>query len=143
MVFRDGVVIHPLFFKLGLAKTHKNILLELVNYLDPSTGILSQEFSDGRIVPLTENQLTVSLGKDVAKSLNKLIAYGILAEIKIGRNRIFAVNPFVITKGLQCNGYLFKIFNKTTLTRFEEYNEYFDPAKEAEYNEFWKRLEEI
>lgn len=143
LVFQDGVVIHPLFFKMKLNKTYKNLLLQLIEMLDPATGLLSQEFSDGRIVPLTERQLSVALGKDLKDSLKELVAYGVLAEIKIARNRIYAVNPFVITKGLHCNGYLFKLFNKTTLTRFDEFNEYFNSANEAEFNKFWNRLEEI
>lgn len=142
LIFKDGVVFHPIFWKIKLPKGMKNTLMELAELIDPSTGILSEEFSDGKKVPLTERQISVKLEKEVKDAIRFLVAYGVLAEVRISRNRIYIANPFVVTKGLHCNGFLFKLFCKRTLQRFDEFNEYFSGANEAEYSKFWERLEE-
>lgn len=143
LVFKDGVVFHPIFWKIKMPKGMKNTLMELAEMIDPSTGILSEEFSGGQIVPLTERQISVKLEKDVKDAIKFLVAYGVLAEVRISRNKIYIANPFVVTKGLTCNGFLLKLFCKRTLQRFDEFNEYFSVANEAEFSKFWERLEEI
>jgi len=142
LIFKDGIVIHPLFYKLTVGKTIRQAVFALADLLDGETGLVSQDFSDGRVIPLSEKQISYALGKDMKKIIGLLVSYGVLAEIRVSKTKMYLINPFVVTRGLTANGFLFKVFNKNTLTRFDEYEEYFKKADEAEFKKFWERLED-
>lgn len=136
-----AVLVHPIFWKLRFSKEVKKLFFEIVELIDPNTGILSQTYSDGRSVPLSKSQINVFVESRVAgKALDELVAYGVLARVSVSRTEFYVANPYVVNKGEKINPFLLAIFNKVTLRKTDKYDANFDLSLQAQYDSFWEEM---
>ena len=107
-VFKDTI---GLLAKEDLTKSEFKIILTALEYLDKTSGILTEDgVNIGKqrfieLVGISHNTFT--------EGVNHLIELNIMARTKSGKNSVYLMNPFIFMNGTYINATLYRIFRKS------------------------------
>jgi len=107
-VFKDTI---GLLAKEDLTKSEFKIILTALEYLDKTSGILTEDgVNIGKqrfieLVGISHNTFT--------EGVNHLIELNIIARTKSGKNSVYLMNPFIFMNGTYINATLYRIFRKS------------------------------
>ena len=107
-VFKDTI---GLLAKEDLTKSEFKIILIALEYLDKTSGILTEDgVNIGKqrfieLVGISHNTFT--------EGVNHLIELNIMARTKSGKNSVYMMNPFIFMNGTYINATLYRIFRKS------------------------------
>ena len=107
-VFKDTI---GLLAKEDLTKSEFKIILTALEYLDKTSGILTEDgVNIGKqrfieLVGISHNTFT--------EGVNHIIELNIMARTKLGKNSVYLMNPFIFMNGTYINATLYRIFRKS------------------------------
>ena len=107
-VFKDTI---GLLAKEDLTKSEFKIILTALEYLDKTSGILTEDgVNIGKqrfieLVGISHNTFT--------EGVNHLIELNIMSRTKSGKNSVYLMNPFIFMNGTYINATLYRIFRKS------------------------------
>ena len=107
-VFKDTI---GLLAKEDLTRSEFKIILTALEYLDKTSGILTEDgVNIGKqrfieLVGISHNTFT--------EGVNHLIELNIMARTKSGKNSVYLMNPFIFMNGTYINATLYRIFKKS------------------------------
>ena len=139
----EGICFNKIFMKLDMSPDARDFIYRVSALINKYSGMLSiNESETGKLIPLGAKQIATILNMPLSKTiklLDEFVFYGVLAEVSVAGTSVFLANPYFVTRGFNCNAFLFNIFNDVTLRRIDKTNGNFKLSNRMMMQKFWEK----